>query len=177
MVDKMTLARPYARAIFEIAQANRYDTWSNTLSLLETLIADPRVNRWVNDLTISVDRLAEFLMAVVGPELDDQGKNLIKTLAVKRRFSLVSCIAKLYEGLRANAENRLTIEWESATPLDGQQLTKVSTLLGARWGKTVNLNTRINPTLMAGFRMKMGDKVIDGSVKGRLEQLKKVMGE
>lgn len=178
MIEKTTLARPYAKAIFNIAlSTGRFKEWSNTLAVLASISKDTEVQRLLRDRTIPPEKLASFFEAIFPLTLSAQEKNLLHILAFKRRLSVLPEMETLYENLCNETENRLPVELESVIPLTETQKRDFTIFLGERFGKKIDLNNSINPDLIGGFWIKAGDKVIDGSIRGRLEQLKEIMSE
>jgi F-type H+-transporting ATPase subunit delta len=177
MAERKTLARPYVKAIFELATGEgHYEGWSSMLSVLTMVVENSGVVKLLKDTRISVGKMEVFFLDVCGSYLNEQGKNFVRMLAVQRQLALIPFIAKLYEELRKEAEHTMDVNLVSAVPLSAVQETQFSSFLNERFKKVVKLNTKVDPTLKGGFRATIGDIVIDGSIKGRLEQLKKMMG-
>jgi F-type H+-transporting ATPase subunit delta len=178
MIEKTTLARPYAKAIFDIAKGSgNFSDWSQTLWLLVELAENVEVKRLLSNSTIPAETMATFFEEIFPRPLNEQEKNLLHILAVKRRLAVLPEIAGLYEKLCNEAEQVLPLQFVSVIPLTEAQIKEYSTLLGKRFGKTIQLENQIDPDLIGGFWIKAGDTVIDGSIRGRLEQLKETMGE
>lgn len=178
MSEKRTLARPYAKAIFEMAlQSKNFEAWSSMLTVLCMIIEDERVQRLLNNPTINPEILSEFFMMVASGALDEAGKNLLNTLAQKKRLKLLPDIKILYETFREEAEKILPVTCITAVPLSETQKKGFIEVLTKRFGRTIELSCEVNPELVGGFFIKAGDTIIDGSVRGQLQQLKDIMGE
>lgn len=180
MIDRITLARPYAKAIFLIAKKNKnWEEWSRCLKVLSLLVKQPEIKRILHDYTIrSAIRIAFFekIAESIGPNfLNREAKNLIQLLADKRKLPLVPFIANIYEKYREEIENRQPVQLFTASPINEKQREDFISKLQQRFGKTIELNTVIDPSLMAGYVAKVGDVVIDGSLKSALSEMKQSM--
>ena len=172
MQEKLTIARPYARAVFEYAQAEgALPAWSDLLALLGTVAADPAMRGVISDPRVEKARLAELLFELCAPALFDSGRNFIKVLIEAERLEVAPEIRTLFEQFRADAGGIAKIEVVSAYPMDGDQLNLISESVKKRLGKAVELTAREDKSLIGGVVVHIGDAVIDGSVRGRLQQL------
>lgn len=177
MADSFTLARPYAKAIFEIASAEQsYVRWSYVLNVLRGLTENKRVIAFIRNPTVSVHSIADFFCGVCTPDFKPEEYHLIHILAYRRRLNIVSFIAKLYESLRAEAEKTLTVELISAIPLNDAQKQHFIAQLGRYFSRTVRLECSVDKTLMCGYVVKAENRVMDGSLRGELINLNKMMG-
>lgn len=178
MTEKRTLARPYAKAIFEMAFRDKnFEVWSNMLTVLCMIAEDERVKRLLSNPTLNPEVLSDFFIMVASGALDEPGKNLLRTLAEKRRLKLLPDIKVLYEVFREEAEKILPVTCITAIPLSDEQKKGFIEVLSKRFGRTIELSCEVDPNLVGGFFLKAGDTVIDGSVRGQLKQLKEIMGE
>ncbi len=172
MSEISTIARPYAKAVFDLAnQDNSFDKWSDVLSLLSNIVADSAMQDLVQDPFADKTKLAELVKAVCADKIDEQGYNLVNTLIDNGRLNAVNAIAGRFEELRAEAESMIEANVESALPLDEVQLDKLAKSLEKHFGKKVKLTSCVNEDLMGGVLIRAGDTVIDGSVRTKLEKL------
>lgn len=177
MAEKRTLARPYAKAIFELAKKeNRFDKWSEMLSLLCLMVEDKRVEKLLGDPTQNPQAISEFFLGIVADAIDEQGKNLLQTLAYRKRLMLLPDIKALYEIFQEEAQRVLTVNCTTAIPLTDLQQQQFIDVLNKRFERKVKMSCDVDPNLMGGFLLKAGDTVIDGSVRGQLMKLKEIMG-
>jgi F-type H+-transporting ATPase subunit delta len=122
MAEIITIARPYAQAVFDLArEKNAFDEWSRTLELLSVIVADPRMAAVIGNPSVSSDALANLIIEVSGNALSDQGRSLVRTLAENRRLQLVPEMRALYEAMRAEAEQIVQADVVSAFPLTEEQ--------------------------------------------------------
>ena len=111
MIEPRTLARPYAKAIFEIAEKNKnYAKWSEQLEVLAWITEDKQVQRLLHDVTIPSQRIVEFYKEVGKAVLDEPASNLIQVLALKKRLILLPEIEMGFRLLRFEAENILPVK-------------------------------------------------------------------
>jgi F-type H+-transporting ATPase subunit delta len=172
MAERITIARPYAKAVFQLAQqAGRLPQWSAALHACAEIVVDPRVHALLSHPGVSAAELAELVTGVAGAQLDEQARNLIATLAANRRLSYLPEIAARYEQLRADAERTVEVTVTSAVELSAEQRAAYTTALSRRLGRQVRLHCETDPSLLGGAVVRADDLVIDGSVRAALSQL------
>ncbi|NOZ11142.1 MAG: F0F1 ATP synthase subunit delta [Gammaproteobacteria bacterium] len=172
MSEVTTLARPYAQAIFKLAQEGAdLAAWSDVLELLSQVSRDPTMAALIHSPRIDRDQLADLFVEVCGQGIDEQGANLVKLMVQNGRLDLLETVAQIYESLRADAEGKVDAEVVSAQAIDDAQQQKIATALKDRLGRNVTLTCTVNPELLGGAIIRAGDMVIDGSVRGRLQKL------
>jgi len=172
MPERITTARPYAKAIFSLArQDNTLSATSDVLTRAAAVVVDPRVHALLGSPHVTAAQLAEFVSGVVGAKLDEHGRNFISLLAANRRLGFLPEIAALFEVMKADLENAVDVEVVAALRLTPDQESRYAAALQKKFGRSVRLHTRVDGSLMGGAILKAGDLVIDGSIKGRLERL------
>jgi F-type H+-transporting ATPase subunit delta len=172
MAERITIARPYAKAVFQLAQrAGRLPQWSAALCTSAQVVADPRVAGLLGNPAVTPAQLAELVSGIAGSELDEQGRNFIATLAANRRLGYLPEIAARYEQLRADAERTVEVTVTSAVELSAEQRQRYSEALARRLGRQVHLHCQTDPQLLGGAVVRADDLVIDGSVRAGLSQL------
>lgn len=172
MAEISTLARPYAEAVFRIADASgKLGEWSDTLSNLATVAADPTIAAAIDDPNVSSAKVAGLFIHVLSGQLTGEGENLVRVLAENRRLELLPEIAKQYRSLKNDREGVVEAQIASAFALSDAQLAELVGQIEARTGKRVNAQVSIDPELIAGVRIVIGDKVIDGSARAQLTAL------
>jgi len=172
LAELSNIARPYARAVFELAKDGAdYSVWSEQLDMLAAVAVDPNVVGLFNNPRVSRRDLALVFMDVCGDRLDENVKNLVRLLAQNRRLHALPAIAEQYEHLRAEAEQTVQAELESALPVSDTQQQRIVEALSQRMGRRVELTVKTNEELLGGAVVRAGDLVIDGSIRARLEKL------
>lgn len=176
MVERATVARPYAQAVFSMAQAAKaLPKWSGMLQLAAGIVTDPAMHQLIGDPRISAARLTELILSVAGGGLDEQGCNLIRLLVENRRLGLLPEIAALYEAYRREAERTVEAEVITPFPLDEAQQERLAAALNKRLGRTVTLRQTVDGSLLGGVVIRTEDRVIDGSAAAQLERLGKAL--
>jgi len=173
MAEKSTIARPYAQAIFELANANRQlPRWSEMLRLAAAVAADARVNGLIGNPRVNKEELTDLFLAICGDKLSAEAQNLIRLLFENGRMDVLTEIAGLYEVYRAEAERTVEARVVSAFPVDEAQKQQIAAMLKKRLGREVSLSCVTDKNLLGGAIIRAGDLVIDGSVTGQLAKLK-----
>lgn len=172
MAELITVARPYAQAVFKRAQeTGRLAEWSAELQFAAAIAAEPRMADLIDSNRLTKAGLAERIVSVGGEQFSDEGRNLVRLLAENRRLSLLPEIAAVYEVLRAEAESTVEAHMVSAQPLDDAHRDRIAEALKARLGRKVTLSATVDESLIGGAIIRAGDLVIDGSVRGKLGRL------
>ncbi len=172
MLNRTTLARPYARAAFEAARdADAYDRWSEALELASEIAGTEEMRYLAGDPRVSGDRLLELFTGIGKDGFDESFENFLRVVITNGRLELLPEIAAQYEQYRREAEQRIRVEVFSARPMDDKQSSELAERLKARFGREVDMHVEVDESLIGGAVIRAGDQVIDGSVRGRLEQL------
>lgn len=177
MSDSTTIARPYAKAIFEHAVDNHnLSDWSETLLILAEAAGSREVIGFVSNPATSDEQRVELFLSLIQrihPDKDNKAAgNLLCLLAHNKRLLLLPEIKSLYEVHRAEQEKTLSVDVHSSAKLSEAQLQQLAQSLSQRLQRKVTLNTKIDPSLIGGAIIYAGDLVIDGSVRGKLSKLK-----
>jgi F-type H+-transporting ATPase subunit delta len=176
MAEPSTLARPYAEAVFRLADANgKLGEWSDMLANLAAVAADPNVAAAVNDPNLSASKVAGLFIGILGGRLTGEAENMVRVLAENRRLEVLPEITSQFEQLKNDREGTVEAQIVSAFPMQDAQLNELVSRLEARTGKRLKPNVSVDPELIAGVRVEIGDKVIDGSVRGQLAALEAVL--
>ncbi len=176
MSDNVTIARPYAKAIFDHASENKQlAPWSVTLENLAQVILDPRASRFISNPECAADLQEQLLLAVLSKsshQVDkDSIEKLIRLLITNKRLSVLPDIFSQFELLRAEREKTLTVDVTSFSELNEIQEQQLVQSLSQRLQRQVKLNIQLDKSLLGGAIIHAGDLVIDGSVRGKLNKL------
>ncbi len=179
MADNNTVARPYAQAIFEVADAaGMLAEWSETLSIAGELLADRELVEYLGNPEFNDEQRLEFLTGLfdkAGSKLlsgsDRKGTNFLKLLLENSRVPVLPEISGHFETLKADVENRVDAVVTSASALSDAQTEEIARALKQRLGRDVRITTEIDENLIGGAVIRAGDVVIDGSLRARLEGL------
>ncbi len=172
MSDLSTTARPYAKAVYELASENNAtETWSDALAYLSVVCEDEQIKSRLDDPTVTREKMAELLVSICGDKIDDQGANLVKLMAESGRLSLMSEVTGIYEELVASSKGMIDAKMVSAFEVTEAQKESVIASLKKRFNKDVRLEVSVDADLIGGAVITAGDLVIDGSVKGRMAKM------
>ena len=172
MAELITIARPYAEAAFRIAQENNaLASWSDMLGLASAVVADPRVAGALDNPKLTSADKEALLLSICGDRLAAVGRNFVRVLVEAKRVSLLPHIAALFEGLRNEAEGKARARIETAFPLSAAELAEITASLEKHFGKKIDASVEVDPTLIGGARITVGDRVIDGTVQAKLQAM------
>ena len=172
MAELSTLGRPYAEAVFRLARdADDLNGWQARLELLAQIVANPHMAAYLADPLVGAEQAAAAVIEVAGDGLGQLAGNFIHVLARGERLPLLPEIRAQYEALKDDAEGVLEADIVSALPLAQEQIDGLVTALKKRFGREVHAHVSIDAALIGGVVVQVGDRIMDGSVKGRLEQM------
>lgn len=169
----MTQARPYAKAAFSHAkQQDQVAAWLNYLQTAGELMNHDVVRKTLINPKIKADNVVEFFKQALDLTLTEQQVYFIRLLAEERLCYLLPDIATIFTHLYQQDSDLLAVDVISATALSQQQQNKIQLMLQQRFDKQVQLNSSVDQQLIGGTIIRSDEWVIDGSVKGKLQQLK-----
>jgi F-type H+-transporting ATPase subunit delta len=169
MAELDTVARPYAEAAFEVAHAaNALPQWSSALQLAAAVAADPRMREALDNPRLGSAEKETLFLSVAGDGFAPDVKNFVRVLVEAGRIVLLPQIRELFEARKDAADNVARATIETAQPLSDAQLAQLKSALARHFGKTIEASVSVNPALIGGARITVGDRVIDGSVQGKL---------
>ncbi len=172
MQEKLTIARPYAAAAFNHAvEQGQLEAWSATLKTLATAVTDPGLAGFIGHPRITNQQLLTLLCDVFGTRLGATAKNFVAALIDAERLELAPEIALLFERQRAQAEGQVKVEVTTAYALNDAERRTIDVAMRTRLGRECKLETAVDPSLIGGAVLKVGDSVIDLSLRGRLTAL------
>ncbi len=175
MAELSTIARPYAKAIFETALLNQtLKDWSKELAMLAGIVEDQNMQTVLNNPLISKKDLSAVFMDIV--TCIDGGRahqvtNLIQILIEKKRLNLLPAIASRYEKYLAEREKRAEVKVISAYPIDEIRLQRLTHALQNHLKRQIVLECAVDKNLLGGIIIYAGDRVIDGSLRTKLKKL------
>lgn len=174
MSESATLARPYAEAVFKTAkESNLSAKWSDMLAFLSAVVKDSNMSAIINNPRVGSERLVQLLLDICQGQLNQEGANFLKLLVENNRLLLLPAITKLYEEYKAEDEGYVDVEVLTAYPLTKEEQKQFASSLEKKLNKRVHMKIDVDKSLIGGIRVRAGDKVIDGSIRGRLQQLAK----
>lgn len=172
MSNATTLARPYAKAAFELASGDEnLALWDDLLAALKSITTDSAMMVWLQSPHYKAKTAVDITLEALGGKVDARFQGYLEVLAGNNRLLLSGEIHRLFRRLRQQAEKRLEVDVISAVPLDDSQAERMSAALARRLDCEITLNTKVDPAVVGGAVIYAGDQVIDGSLKGRLNRL------
>ncbi|MCU7945925.1 MAG: F0F1 ATP synthase subunit delta [Candidatus Thiodiazotropha sp. (ex Cardiolucina cf. quadrata)] len=175
--EATTIARPYAEAVFAHAdESGNLELWSEMLTFLSSVVEDEAFAPIVSNPLVEQQALTELLLEIAGERINGEGSNLIRLLVQNRRLVVLPEIQTLFEELKADKERMMTVHVTSAYVLKPAQEKLIADALKARLGRDVTITSEKDADLIGGVHIRAGDMVIDGSVRGKLQQLANELG-
>lgn len=176
MAELTTLARPYAKAAFEVALGDSdLAGWSKMLGVSAAVAADSRVSELLINPALSAGQSAQAFIDVCGEELNAKGQNFIRLLAENKRIVLLPQISELFDQLKAQQEKSVDVEITTAFQISSDMAESLASALNKRLQREINLATNVDERLIGGAVIRAGDTVIDSSVRGKLSKLAESM--
>jgi F-type H+-transporting ATPase subunit delta len=173
MAELSTIARPYAEALFAVAQGSGepLDGWLAALGDLAALMSNPQVAEVVADPNLDPAQVYSLLSGMMKAPLPAPGGNFLKLLIENQRLSVLPEVAVQFRRLKNEAEGVADCVIESAFPLSEAQVSELLGSLAKRFGQRLKPEVRVNAALIGGVRVTVGDQVLDSSVRARLTDM------
>jgi len=172
MAELATVARPYAEAAFRLAHENgRLSQWSEMLALIEAVVGDEQIATRIGDPNVEERALEGVILGGLGDRLDGPGRNFVQVLVENGRLELVPHIRAQFEELKRADEGVLEAKIVSALPITDEQVRTLLSALESKYGRKVRAEVEVDPDLIGGARIVVGDKVIDATVRGKLDAM------
>jgi F-type H+-transporting ATPase subunit delta len=173
MAELSTIARPYADALFETARGSGegLERWLAVVEELAALMSHPQVAQVVADPKLGDAQVVELLAGLVKQPLPAAGTNFLKLLVANQRLAVLPEVAVQFRQLKNEAEGVADCLIESAFPLSDGEVSDLLAALAKRFGTRLRPSVQVNPALIGGVRIAVGDQVLDSSVRARLNQM------
>lgn len=172
MAELATIARPYAEAAFRLGLENRrLAEWSDMLGLVEGIVTNEKVAERIGDPNLEENALEGVILGSLGERLDGPARNFVQVLLQNGRLELVPTIRSMFEDLKREHEGVLEATVISAMPIEDHQVRPLLAALESKYGRKVSAQVEVDPELIGGVRIVVGDKVIDATVRGRLDAM------
>ena len=171
MAELATVARPYAEALFRVAQSGDMAAWSAATSELGQIGANPDVQAFASNPKVTAAQLADTIASLVKSPLNAEAKNFIAMLAENGRINLLPEIAAQFAALKNANEGAADATIFSAFEISGDQLAQLVATLEKKFGRKLNPTVTVDESLIGGVRVVVGDEVLDTSVRAKLQQM------
>jgi F-type H+-transporting ATPase subunit delta len=171
MAESVTIARPYAEAVFRIAQQEgAQGVWSTRLQRLALIAQDGDMASVMGNPRLSAEQVADLFISL-SQDGDATLGSFIRTLAENRRLALLPEISRLFELAKSQEEGVKEAVVHSAFPIDDAQVASLLQQLESRFGTRLTARVVIDPSLIGGVKVAVGDQVLDASVRGKLDSM------
>ncbi|MDT8990673.1 F0F1 ATP synthase subunit delta [Curvibacter sp. APW13] len=174
MAELATIARPYAEALFKASAAD-LSAVSDWLDELAAIAANPQLQQFAANPNVSATQVFDLVTGVAKSALGDAAKNFLRTVIENGRVAVLPEIAAQFRALKNAQGGSSDAVVFSAFPIDAAALSDVQATLEKKFGRKLNVSVELQPELIGGVRVVVGDEVLDTSVKARLEQMKVVL--
>lgn len=171
MAELATIARPYAEALFK-AQASDLAGTAAWLDELAAVAANAQLQQFADNPKVSYQQVLDVIVGVVKTPLNDAGQNFLRTVLENGRLVALPEIANQFRALKNAQAGSADATVFSAFPIEAAALAELAAQLEKRFARKLHLNVQLDPELIGGVRVVVGDEVLDTSVKARLEQMK-----
>ncbi len=171
MAELATIARPYAEALFKACASDLSSTavWVDELG---QIAANAQLLQFADSPKVTDGQVFDLIASVAKSALPDAAKNFLRTVIGNGRLSVLPEIAAQFHALKNAQSGSSDAVVYSAFPIDAGALAEVAVMLEKRFGRKLNPSVVLQPELIGGIRVVVGDEVLDTSVKARLEQMK-----
>jgi F-type H+-transporting ATPase subunit delta len=171
MAELATIARPYAEALFQVAEKDLEGT-SQWLDALAAVAGNAQLLQFADNPKVGNQQVYDVLTGVARVQLPAAGQNFLRTVIENGRLAALPEVAHQFREMKNARSGASDAVVYSAFPIAGDQLGAVTQALEKRFGRKLNLTVQEDPSLIGGIRVVVGDEVLDTSVKARLEQMK-----
>jgi F-type H+-transporting ATPase subunit delta len=172
-VARVASAKRHAQALFKLAlERNEVDKWRDELRTIATTLSDPQLVIILENPKIHLSEKERLIQKCL-PELSQLATNFVYLLIAKQRLGILSQTVTEYEHMADALQGLEHAKVTTAVPIDDEEQKKLSERLAAITAKRVSLTTEVDPSIIGGFVARIGDTLIDGSTKAKLEALKK----
>ena len=175
MAEPVTIARPYAEAVFKLAcegnAPGMLSAWSDALANIDGVVADVRVQACISDPKVSAQQLEALVLGVVGDKLSGDARNFVQVLVQNNRLDLMPLIRSHFEALKREKEGVLEAKIISALHMSDEQVKQLIAQLEAKYQRKVTAQVETDTSLIGGVKIVVGDKVIDATVRGKLDAM------
>ncbi len=171
MAEITTIARPYAEAVFALAdKGGSLAQWSETLGRLAGVAQAPEMSQLYGNPKVTSAQFVDLFSAVAGT-MPAEAKSLLQVLTENKRLEALPAVRDMFEELKAEREGAIDATIESAFPLEGAELSALVADLERRFKRKIRPQVSVVKELIGGAKVSVGDQVIDGTVRGKLQAM------
>lgn len=172
MAEAITVARPYADAVYKLAVVkNALQEWSHMLEYAAGLAEQEQIKQLIGNPVVSTKQLGELLLEIGKNKFNEDGRNLLTLLVENDRVDVLPQISQLFEQLKAQHEGVLEAKIVSAFAINDKQLKKLISDLEQKFKSKIEVKVSVDPELIGGVKVEIGDEILDTSVRAKLESM------
>lgn len=171
MAELATIARPYAEALFRVALPSGLNEWTDLLSRMAQVASIEAFSQMASDPRVPRQMVTDTFTEALKTPIGDEAKNFVAMVVQNGRLSLLPEIAQQFRELKNAHESMADAEIVSAFPMNDGQLSELVAALQKKFGRKLNASVKVEPDLIGGVRVVIGDEVLDFSVKNRLQNM------
>lgn len=175
MAELATIARPYAEAIFRVAQPTKLNLWAEVLSEMSQVAAVPEFREIAGDPRYARAQLVDIFLGSLKVAVDAEAKNFISMLVENSRLALLPEIEQQFRELKNAFESTADAQIVSAFPMSDSQVNELLAALEKKFSRKLNASLSVDASLIGGVRVTVGDEVLDSSVSARLQNMQTVL--
>ena len=172
MAELATVARPYAEALYQVARQGDVAVWAEQVSALAQVAENAELRQFAGSPKVSDEQVYDVVAAAAGVPLSSGVQHFLRAVIDNGRLAVLPAIAVQFNALVNAASGVADAAIFSAYPIEPAQLAEVVAALEQRFGRKLSVNVTLEPELIGGIRVVVGDEVLDTSVKARLERMK-----
>lgn len=172
MAELATIARPYAEALYQVAQKADVAAWSRQIQAVAQVASNSDLRQFADSPKISADQVYDVIASAVKMPLDAGVQNFLRTVIENGRLATLPAVAEQFQALANAASGVSDATIYSAYPIEPAQLADLVVNLERRFGRKLTPQVVLEPELIGGVRVVVGDEVLDTSVRARLERMK-----
>jgi F-type H+-transporting ATPase subunit delta len=171
MAELATIARPYAEALFKATSSdlNGAAVW---VEALQAIASNSQLQQFADNPNVTNAQVFDVISGVVKVAMPAMAQNFLRTVIDNRRLSALPEIAEQFRVLKNAQSGSSDAVVYSAFAIDSAALADLAATLEKRFARKLNVSVQLQPELIGGIRVVVGDEVLDTSVKARLEQMK-----
>lgn len=172
MAETVTIARPYAQAVFRLAkETGSQMAWTERLQRLATIVQDHEMSKVIGNPKFSAQQVADLLISLTGEASNKELTGFVALLSENERLSVMPQICEIFEQLNSEDEGIQDALITSAYPIGDAQLKYLMVELESHFGSKLRPSVKVSEALIGGVKVTVGDQVLDISVRGKLEAM------
>ena len=171
MAELATIARPYAEALFRVAKSGNLAAWSDLVSEMAQVAALPEVKSFASNPKLSDKQVAETFLSLLKSNVTPEAKNFVVALVENGRLALLPEIGEQFQALKNAQEGAADANIASAFEMTDAQVKDLIATLEKKFGRKLNPFVTVDPSLIGGVRVAVGDEVLDTSVRAKLQKM------